>query len=83
MTEDLVARVQAEMATPPRQPGAFLHLLHSLMPSSHWEIDVCGCLLGLVPMLPEVVARDVQRVLKEKEELRAAAAAPLHRLEDL
>lgn len=46
-----------------------------------WTLEACGCVLGLLPQLPELVAADVRRHLEKRHE--AEAEATVGSLEDL
>jgi hypothetical protein len=83
LTADLLERVFAELAAPPVASGAVMAITTMRRPPSHWEVDVCGCILGLLPMLPDIVTREVTRELANQQEHRAAALEPLRRLDDL
>jgi hypothetical protein len=82
LTADLRARVLAELPALPIQMGAVLGLQTQQMPS-HWEVDVCGCIVGLLPMLPDILAREVAREIAKHSARQSAALEPLHRLDDL
>ena len=49
-------------------PASILGIMpaSSLVPGS-WRLEACGCVLSFLPMLPELVAKDVERHLRDRQ----------------
>lgn len=61
--------------------GAVLKLSGAVTIPDHWPLEACGCILGLVPMLPDLVTRDVGAEIRKKQ--ARADASPLKAWSDL
>lgn len=80
MTEELRQPIvdALEKSTPP----GFLRIVpvsHTV--AHHWTLETCGCVLSMLPMLAELVAKDIQRTLQARE--KQAAGATVTSMEDL
>jgi hypothetical protein len=88
LTDEMKAQIRAFLeAHPPSPPNIAGVLLLPIVPTAFmvpdtWTLETCGCVLGFLPMLPEVVAKDVRR-LYEQRAARKKGAEPIHKLEDL
>lgn len=86
----LPAELRAQIAeqvrkNPPAILGNVLNLsipIERIVPDS-WTLEACGCVIGILPMLPEKVAEDVAHTLALNERRRQAQLAQVSRLEDL
>jgi hypothetical protein len=71
---------------PPSPPNIGGVLLMPILPTAfmvpdNWTLETCGCVIGLLPMLPEVVAKDVLRTYEQRAERKEPK--PLSGWEDL
>jgi hypothetical protein len=82
LTADLRQRILAhlEQLRPPIL-GAVLAIFPIPIPT-HWTLETCGCVIGILPMLAERVADAVRHSIAIRE-AAMDPAAPIARLEDL
>lgn len=82
LRKEIVATLRKE---PPQIHGKVLDLPVPLehLVSPEWTLELCGCVIGIIPQLSEAIAADIRHSIKLRERSAELAKTPIERIDDL
>lgn len=90
LTVPITEALRQEIVTTLRKDPPQIHgkVLDLPVPLEHlvapeWTLELCGCVIGIIPQLPGIIATDIRHSIKLRERQAELAKATIERIDDL